>query len=67
MMESAVNKLLHAPTTRLRASAGSDDAADMVQTLRHLFDLPEGPSVGKDETETPAPSPALALARRNDS
>ena len=41
MMESAVNKLLHAPTTRLKASAVSGDAADYVDAMKHLFDLPE--------------------------
>jgi glutamyl-tRNA reductase len=41
MLESAVNKLLHAPTTRLKASAGNDDAAELVRALKHLFDLPE--------------------------
>jgi glutamyl-tRNA reductase len=41
MMESAVNKLLHAPTTRLKASAAEGDAADYVDALKHLFDLPE--------------------------
>ena len=40
MMDSAVNKLLHAPTTRLKASA-ADGTADFVQALKHLFDLPE--------------------------
>ena len=43
MMESATNKLLHAPTTRLKASAASDASADFVGALRHLFDLPERP------------------------
>jgi glutamyl-tRNA reductase len=41
MMESAANKLLHAPTTRLRASAATVDVNDHVRTLKHLFDLPE--------------------------
>jgi glutamyl-tRNA reductase len=42
MMESAVNKLLHAPTTRLKASAAeADGTADFVLALKHLFDLPE--------------------------
>ena len=41
MIESAVNKLLHAPTTRLKASAADGGAADYVAALKHLFDLPE--------------------------
>ncbi len=41
MMESATNKLLHAPTTRLRAVGVSDDGLDAVQVLKKLFDLPE--------------------------
>jgi glutamyl-tRNA reductase len=40
MMESAVNKLLHAPTTRLKASAADGGAAEYVGALAHLFDLP---------------------------
>ena len=41
MMESAVNKLLHAPTTRLKASAADGGAAEYVGAIKHLFDLPE--------------------------
>ncbi len=41
MMDSATNKLLHAPTTRLRESRGEGDAGDLVRVLLHLFDLPE--------------------------
>jgi len=43
MMESATNKLLHAPTTRLKAAASSSDAGDLVEALHHLFDLPKAP------------------------
>ena len=45
MVESAVNKLLHAPTTRLKASATDGDAAEYVAALKHLFDLPEHASI----------------------
>jgi hypothetical protein len=45
MMESAVNKLLHAPTTRLKVSAADGAAADFVDALKHLFDLPEHASI----------------------
>jgi len=41
MVESAVNKLLHAPTTRLKAAAASNAAAEYAHALKHLFDLPE--------------------------
>ncbi len=41
MVESATNKLLHAPTTRLKLAASSSDAGDLVDALHHLFDLPK--------------------------
>jgi glutamyl-tRNA reductase len=41
MMESATNKLLHAPTTRLRESGAGADGLDAVQAVKKLFDLPE--------------------------
>ena len=43
MVESATNKLLHAPTTRLKAAASQNgsDTGDLVSALHHLFDLPE--------------------------
>ncbi len=40
MIESATNKLLHAPTTRLKQAAGASDGNDLVRAARHLFDLP---------------------------
>lgn len=40
MIESATNKLLHAPTTRLKQAASSSDAGDLVNAVQHLFDLP---------------------------
>jgi glutamyl-tRNA reductase len=42
MVESATNKLLHAPTTRLKhaASASDGDVGDLVHAVHHLFDLP---------------------------
>jgi len=43
MMESAVNKLLHAPTTRLKAGAANGTAGEHANALKHLFDLPEAP------------------------
>ena len=57
MMESAVNKLLHAPTTRLKTSAAEGDAADFVDALERLFDLPEHaslpPPAVREKKETP--------------
>ncbi len=41
MMESAANKLLHAPITRLKAGAVAGEGADNASVLKHLFDLPE--------------------------
>jgi glutamyl-tRNA reductase len=45
MIESATNKLLHAPTTRLKqaASTSDADAGDLVRAVHHLFDLPPVP------------------------
>ena len=46
MVDSAVNKLMHSPTTRLKVSASAGDGADFVKVLTHLFDLPE-PTLGE--------------------
>jgi glutamyl-tRNA reductase len=56
MVDSAVNKLMHAPTTRLKAGASGDDGADLVQAVVHLFDLPEASQA--DATPSQAPPPA---------
>ena len=48
MIESSVNKLMHAPTTRLKASAASEAGPELVEAVRHLFDLPEPPSEDDD-------------------
>jgi glutamyl-tRNA reductase len=56
LVDSAVNKLLHAPTTRLKASASGDDAGDFVRTLKHLFDLPEvAPAAEEPGSQPKAP------------
>ena len=47
MVESATNKLLHAPTTQLRRAAGDGDAQTLATLLRELFELP----VLHEETE----------------
>jgi glutamyl-tRNA reductase len=56
LVDAATNKLLHAPTTRLRQAAGSTDGADFVRAVTHLFELPEpapsapaNPAVPDDE------------------
>lgn len=43
MIESATNKLLHAPTTRLKMAVSTSDAeaGDLVEAIHHLFDLPK--------------------------
>jgi glutamyl-tRNA reductase len=49
MVESAVNKLLHAPTTRMKARAAeSGDAGELAAAVKYLFDLPEI-ALAKDE------------------
>ena len=59
MVESAVNKLLHAPTTRLKArAADGEDAGELALAVRYLFDLQE---IGVDAdaaggADTPAAS-----------
>jgi glutamyl-tRNA reductase len=39
LTEALVNKLLHEPTTRLRAASDNGHAAEYAQTVRHLFGL----------------------------
>lgn len=41
MSRAIVNKILHAPTVRLKKSAGAGLHEDYSTTVRHLFDLPE--------------------------
>jgi glutamyl-tRNA reductase len=41
MLDAAVNKLLHAPTTRIKAMASDPSVNDLVKTVHHLFDLAE--------------------------
>jgi glutamyl-tRNA reductase len=58
MVESAVNKLLHAPTSRLkaRASGGSEDATELASAMRFLFDLQEiGAHKASDRPPDPSP------------
>jgi glutamyl-tRNA reductase len=72
MVESATNKLLHAPTTRLKTAAavsGDADAGDLVEALHHLFDLPraegtlgEGDRDSRTIKTAPDSSPSLEEA-----
>jgi hypothetical protein len=42
MLESGVSKLLHAPTTKLKArAADGNDAGELAAAVRFLFDLEE--------------------------
>jgi glutamyl-tRNA reductase len=55
MVDSALNKLLHAPTTRLKARASEgDDARDLAMALRFLFDLQEVGVAAEAEAATDA-------------
>jgi glutamyl-tRNA reductase len=46
MLDSAVSKFLHAPTTRLKArAADGEDAAELAAAVRFLFDLQEEDAV----------------------
>ena len=71
MMESATNKLLHTPTTRLKLAASSSDAGDLVRAVHHLFDLPalaEGPDERDRDSRTlksSSEAPALADDERD--
>jgi glutamyl-tRNA reductase len=48
MLDSAVNKLLHSPTTKLKASAAEgDEGRELAASVRFLFDLQEV-AVAKD-------------------
>jgi glutamyl-tRNA reductase len=57
MMESATNKLLHGPTTRLKEAAGVGDGSDLVGVLQRLFDL----SVAETSAVPPAEESASRL------
>jgi glutamyl-tRNA reductase len=51
MLDAALGKLLHAPTTRLKARAAEgDDAGELAAAMRFLFDLQEI-QAGRDDAE----------------
>jgi hypothetical protein len=63
MIEAAVNKLLHTPVSRLKAGAGDKGGDDLVQALRHLFDLADvktEPAIAPTAIAPTAVAPALA-------
>jgi glutamyl-tRNA reductase len=66
MMESAVNKLLHAPTTRLKASAADGGAAEYVAALKHLFDLPEHAAISVRPADASGDVPAQSAPEDDD-
>jgi glutamyl-tRNA reductase len=54
MTDAAVNKLLHGPTSRIKALAGDPRGEDLVKALHHLFDLAD--NVREiDAAQKPAP------------
>jgi glutamyl-tRNA reductase len=55
MIDAATNKLLHSPVTRLKALAADPRAAEYVEALRELFDLPE---LNLEDVEEEAERPA---------
>jgi len=58
MMESATNKLLHAPTTRLKTAAGASEGDDLVRAAQHLFDLPAPVPPEASQTTLPDAEPS---------
>jgi glutamyl-tRNA reductase len=63
MVEAATNKLLHAPTARLRALATDPRGADYVEALRDLFDLTDGGAEKPLENGEGGPEGAWAKER----
>jgi glutamyl-tRNA reductase len=63
MLESAVNKLLHAPTTRLKTAASNGAGPELVEAVKHLFDLPEPPAADGERSKSPE---ALPVAKDED-
>ena len=66
MLESAVSKLLHAPTTRLKERAAEgEDARELAAAVRFLFDLQEL-GVASAQLEAARPSPRAKVASRTE-
>jgi len=51
MLDSAVNKLLHAPTAHLRKAASDPRGEQLAHTLRELFELPDVSIVADQNAE----------------
>ena len=67
MIESATNKLLHSPTTRLKQAAGASDGNDLVRAAQHLFDLPAAPAAqALPRAEPPAPGAPVPAPRESE-
>lgn len=66
MVDAATNKLLHQPVTRLKALAADGHAAEYVEVLRDLFDLPELTSGEPGEGSRATSSPEGANAPHED-
>jgi glutamyl-tRNA reductase len=57
MVESATNKLLHAPSTRLRTAATTENGGELVNAARTLFDLPDAKPDPEEDDGAPAGEP----------
>ncbi|HEY2364916.1 MAG TPA: hypothetical protein VGH87_00975, partial [Polyangiaceae bacterium] len=55
MVDSATNKLLHAPTTRLRRAAGDGDAQELAAVIKELFELPTLDATDEESEEADRP------------
>lgn len=49
-----MNKVLHAPTARLKEAVGEQPDADVLEAARYLFDLPDEDQVSDDAPHPPA-------------
>jgi glutamyl-tRNA reductase len=65
LVASAVNKLTHAPSTRLKAAAAEGAAGEYVEVLRHLFDLSETEDGPESAAQDRFPSPANSSPQHN--
>lgn len=52
LTRSLMNKLLHAPTVRLRKAAGNGRGLDVLDTVRYLFELDRAGAAPEDAPET---------------
>lgn len=57
LTRSLINKLLHAPTVRLREAAGNGRGTTVLDTVRYLFEL-DAPAGPPDAADGPAPGAA---------